>query len=114
MKLDIRRKVLLLVLSGSLLTFLLLAVFLIFGLHHAGTTLDRENEELGREVAGFTEELVETQIKKHMEEITRLRAHHVDSGLTAASADVKYIAGMVNALLKNGVQSSAAPLPNAL
>ena len=114
MKLDIRRKVLLLVLSGSLLTFLLLAVFLIFGLYHARATLDRENEELGKEVAGFTEELIESQIKKRMEEITWLRAQHVDRGLTATAADVKYIAGVVNALLKNGVQSSAAPLPNAL
>jgi sigma-B regulation protein RsbU (phosphoserine phosphatase) len=114
LKLDIRKKVLLLVLSGSLLTFLLLAVFLTFGLYHAGATLDRENEELGGEIAGFTEELVEAQIKKRMEEITRLRALHVDLGLTATAADVKYLADVMNTMLKNGVQSSADPLPNAL
>jgi sigma-B regulation protein RsbU (phosphoserine phosphatase) len=114
LKLDIRRKVLLLVLSGSLLTFLLLAVFLTFGLYHAGATLDRENEELGGEIAGFTEELVEAQIKKRMEEITRLRAQHVDLGVMATAADVKYLADVMNVLLKSDVQSSADPLPNAL
>jgi len=114
LKLDIRKKVLLLVLSGSLLTFLLLAVFLTFGLYHAGATLDRENEELGGEVAGFTEELVEAQIKKRMEEITRLRALHVDLGVMATAADVKYLADVMNVLLKSDVQSSADPLPNAL
>lgn len=114
MKLDIRRKVLLLVLSGSLLTFLLVTVFLSFGLYKAGVIFDRKNEELGEEVAGYAEDLVETQIKKRMEEITRLRSQHIEHGIMATAADVQYIAGVMNTFLKNGIQSSAEPLPNAL
>ena len=74
MKLDIRRKVLLLVLSGSLLTFLLINVFLYFGLYRIRETVETKNEELGEETAEYTEQLVEAQIKKRMGEITRLRS----------------------------------------
>ena len=85
MKLDIRRKVLLLVLSGSLLTFLLINVFLYFGLYRIRETVETKNEELGEETAEYTEQLVEAQIKKRMGEITRLRAQYVDGGLTRMS-----------------------------
>ena len=54
MKLDIRRKVLLLVLSGSLLTFLLVTALLSFGLYRAGVTFDKKNEELGEDVPRFS------------------------------------------------------------
>ena len=81
MKLDIRRKVLLLVLSGSLLTFLLINVFLYFGLYRIRETVETKNEELGEETAEYTEQLVEAQIKKRMGEITRLRAQYVDGGM---------------------------------
>ena len=114
MKLDIRRKVLLLVLSGSLLTFLLVTAFLSFGLYRAGVTFDKKNEELGEEVAGYAEDLVETQIKKRLEEVTRFRAQHIEHGLKDTAADVQYLVGAINAFLKDGVQTSAEPLPNAL
>ena len=114
MKLDIRRKVLLLVLSGSLLTFLLVNIFLYFGLYRIRETVETKNEELGEEAAEYTGQMVEAEIKKRMGEITRLRAKHVDLGLMATAADVIYIADVMNTLLKNGVQSSAEPLPNAL
>ena len=114
MKLDIRRKVLLLVLSGSLLTLLLVTVFLSFGLYHARATFDKKNEELSEEVAGYAENLVETQIKKHLGEVTRFRAQHIEHGLIGTAEDVQYLAEVVNAFLKDGVQTSATPLPNAL
>lgn len=48
MKLDIRRKVLLLVLSGSLLTFLLINVFLYFGLYRIRETVETKMKSWGR------------------------------------------------------------------
>ena len=114
MKLDIRRKVLFLVLSGSLLTFLLINVFLYFGLYRIRATVETKNEELGEETAEYTEQLVEAQIKKRMGEITRLRARYVDGGLVSTAEDVKYIADVMNALLKGDVQSYSHPVPNAL
>ena len=114
MKLDIRRKVLLLVLSGSLLTFLLVNVFLYFGLYRVRETVETKNEELAEEAAEYTEQLVKAQIKKRMGEITRLRAQYVDGGLTSTAADVKYITDVMNALLKGDVQSAGNPIPNAL
>lgn len=76
--------------------------------------METKNEELGEETAEYTEQLVEAQIKKRMGEITRLRAQYVDGGLTATAADVKYIADVMNALLKGDVQSAGHPVPNAL
>ena len=78
MKLDIRRKVLLLVLSGSLLTFLLVTALLSFGLYRARAIFDQKNEELGQEVSEYAEEIVETQIKKRLEEVTRFRSQHIE------------------------------------
>ena len=90
LKLDIRRKVLLLVLSGSLLSFLLVNIFLYFGLYRIRETVETKNEELGEEAAEYTGQMVEAEIKKRMGEITRLRAKHVDLGLMATAADVIY------------------------
>ena len=98
-------------LSGSLLTFLLINVFLYFGLYRIRETVETKNEELGEETAEYTEQLVEAQIKKRMGEITRLRAQYVDGGLTATAADVKYIADVMNALLKGDVQFAGLPMP---
>lgn len=114
MKLDIRRKVLLLVLSGSLLTFLLVTALLSFGLYRAGAIFDQKNEELGQGVSEYAEEIIETQIKKRLEEVTRFRAQHIEHGLKDTAADVQYLAGAINAFLKDGVLTSAEPLPNAL
>ena len=101
-------------LSGSLLTFLLVNVFLYFGLYRIRETVETKNEELGEGAAEYTEQLVEAQIKKRMGEITRLRAQYVDGGLMSTAEDVKYIADVMNALLKGGVQSYSHPVPNAL
>ena len=46
MKLDIRRKVLLLVLSGSLVTFFSLAAFLLYGIYNARTVMHEQSEAL--------------------------------------------------------------------
>ena len=46
MKLDIRRKVLLLVLSGSLLTFMLMTAFFAVNMIHARKAMDDQTEEL--------------------------------------------------------------------
>ncbi|MBQ8492143.1 MAG: hypothetical protein IJ536_06410, partial [Acidaminococcaceae bacterium] len=78
MKLDIRKKVLLLVLSGILLTFLLLALFFSFGLYNARKTLNSETDALSSSASEYAEELVEKQIQKHMEEITRVRAQDMN------------------------------------
>jgi sigma-B regulation protein RsbU (phosphoserine phosphatase) len=114
LKLDIRRKVLFLVLSGSLLTFLLIAVFIGFGMNHARKTLDEQTEELIGDSVEYAAEMLEAGIKKHMEEITRARAQGINNGLTETVADVKYVASEMSDLLQKGVRFSAEPIPNAL
>lgn len=114
MKLDIRKKVLLLVLSGILLTFLLMAVFLTVGLYNARKTLDAETDGLSASVSEYAEELVEGQIKKNMEEITRARAQNMNRIMVEAAADTRYLADDMNNLLKKGNRSAAGSLPNGL
>lgn len=114
MKLDIRKKVLLLVLSGILLTFLLMAVFLTVGLYNARKTLDAETDGLSASVSEYAEELVEGQIKKNMEEITRARAQNMNRIMVEAAADTRYLVDDMNNLLKKGNRSAAGSLPNGL
>ena len=89
MKLDIRKKVLLLVLSGILLTFLLFAVFFTFGLYDAQKALNSETDALSSSASEYAAELVEKQIQKHMEEITRVRAQDMNREMVEAAEDTK-------------------------
>ena len=114
MKLDIRRKVLLLVLSGSLLTFMLITVFLVFGTIHARKTLDDQTEELADGASEYAAEILETEIKKRMEETTRIRAQTINNGLAETVEDVKFISYEMSDLLQKGIRFSEEPLPNAL
>ena len=114
MKLDIRRKVLLLVLSGSLLTFMLMTAFFAVNMIHARKAMDDQTEELANGAAEYAAEMLEAGIKKRMEEITRVRAQGINNGLTETVADLKYIAGEMSDLLQKGVRFSAEPVPNAL
>ena len=70
-----------LVLSGSLLTFILITVFFVFSMLHAGKTLDDQTEALAGSAAEYAEELLEAEIKKRMEETTRMRAQAINNGL---------------------------------
>ena len=63
MKLDIRRKVLLLVLSGSLLTFMLMTVFFAVNMIHARKAMDDQTEELANGAAEYAAEMLEAGIK---------------------------------------------------
>ena len=72
MKLDIRRKVLLLVLSGSLLTFMLMTVFFAVNMIHARKAMDDQTEELANGAAEYAAEMLEAGIKKRLEEICGL------------------------------------------
>ena len=114
MKLDIRRKVLLLVLSGSLLTFMLMTAFFAINMIHARKTMDGQTEELANGAAEYAAEMLEAGIKKRMEEITRVRAQGINNGLTETAADVKYISSEMSDLLQKGIRFSAEPVPNGL
>ena len=114
MKLDIRRKVLLLVLSGSLLTFMLITAFFVFSMLHARKTLDDQTEELAGSSAEYAAELLESAIKKRMEESTRMRAQVINNGLINTVADVIFISEEMSDLLQKGVRLSEEPVPNAL
>lgn len=114
MKLDIRRKVLFLVLSGSLLTFILITVFFVFSMLHARKTLDDQTEALAGSAAEYAEELLEAEIKKRMEETTRMRAQVINNGLIETVADVIFISEEMSDLLQKGVRFSEEPVPNAM
>ena len=103
MKLDIRRKVLLLVLSGSLLTFMLMTAFFAVNMIHAR-----------KATAEYAAEMLEAGIKKRLEEITRVRTQGINNGLTETAADVKYISSEMSDLLQKGIRFSAEPVPNGL
>ena len=114
MKLDIRRKVLLLVLSGSLLTFMLMTAFFAVNMIHARKAMDDQTEELANGAAEYAAEMLEAGIKKRLEEITRVRTQGINNGLTETAADVKYISSEMSDLLQKGIRFSAEPVPNGL
>jgi len=114
LKLDVKRKVLLLVLSGSLLTFLLLAVCMGYGWFHARDLLNQQSEKLGEDTAAYAEDLIETQIEKRMESVTRLRAQNLNRELENVAMDADYLAEEISTLLKRPRKPSQQLLPNTL
>jgi sigma-B regulation protein RsbU (phosphoserine phosphatase) len=114
MKLDIRRKVLLLVLSGSLVTFFSLAAFLLYGIYNARTVMHEQSEALSESAASYTENVAETQIRKRMEEVTRVRAQNLNRELENVAYDAKYLSDELTDRLKHPEKHMPRILPNAL
>ena len=96
MKLDIRRKILLLMGISGLITAFLLGAILVLGLNIAYNTLDKQADTMaqgvGEEAATYSQELT----RKRLVEIIRLKAYHINEVVSEMEGNLIILADKLN------------------
>ena len=101
MKLNIARRVMLLVLSGSLLTFFVMSVLSLYGMFNINLTLNTKEYELGETAADYVKDYAAGQIQERLMEIARGKADLMSHEFSVVAKDTEYLAGKATHLLKN-------------
>ena len=109
---DIRNRVLRLVLAGSLLTFVEMALLSLAGLLITWNILDARGQDLGEESAGYTERFSERQAKINLSNSNRMRAALINNQLFDVRLDVLLLSREVTHMLSTPEEYLPRSLPN--
>lgn len=113
MKLNIAGRVMLLVLSGSLLTFFFMAALSLYGMYEIDLTLNAKEYELGESAAVYVKNYAEGQIEERLTSVAVGNADLMSHELSLVAEDTEYLAEKATLLLKNrgNVNPIALPRP---
>lgn len=111
-QMNIRQRVLRLVLSGSLLTFAAMSVFFVYGMFTMRSELVRQRETLGRSAAGYTENFAAEQAKRRLSEAARTQALYIESKLDEIARDVRYLSEGMRLILTSPEAYPPRALPD--
>ncbi|MBQ6297064.1 MAG: SpoIIE family protein phosphatase [Selenomonadaceae bacterium] len=100
MKSNIRQRVFRLVLSASVLTFLVLVGVALIGMISIRYTLDERSAELSEYSANYIQQTVTERRKIGLQELATAKAQYIDKELTKQSWDAQYLADAMNLELK--------------
>ena len=95
-KVDIRRRVLRLVLFGSILTFALLSVLSLIGVVSTWSVINERGSELSESATGFAEKFTEEQAHKQLLGTAEGKARLIRLELQKIGDDVKQLAAQMN------------------
>ena len=109
---NIGRRLLLLVLSGSMLVFLLLGGACFYGMFEARDVLANQGEKLGQLAADNTSDFVETQMKRRLATMTRLHARKTELDLNQVKEHVANIADHMHRILSSHETYRMRQLPD--
>ncbi len=98
---DIRRRVLLVVLSGSLLTLLAMSLLSFAGMSVTEDKVIESGQAMGENAARFTEEFAEKQATKRISAIAQARAERIEHELKVTADDVRLLADVMTELLRS-------------
>lgn len=113
MKFGIRRRLLLLMLSGSLLAFLVLGLPLVYGLYGIYRTIDSKEEELAQVISYYAMDFAKEQNQEEMESETEIRAGIIRYEAKSVKEDTKYLSAELTNILRFPQKYTAKNLPNA-
>ena len=99
MKLDIRRRMLLLALSGSVLSFLVLGFILFFGASAARDTVMERGRLLGASASGFVAGFAENQMRLRLSEYVVEKAQDVERELESTRRNANSLAKTMELIL---------------
>ena len=100
MKSNIRQRVFRLVLSASVLTFLVLVGVALIGMFAIRYTLDERSAALSDYSANYIQQTVTERRKIGLQELATAKAQYIDKELTKQSWDAQYLADAMNLELK--------------
>ena len=113
-RLDIRRRMMRLVLSASILTFLVLATISLASMFLTWLTLDSRGQQLGESAANYTGTIAEQQAKVKLAKNNQLRAEFLNSELQNVCNDTQFFAHRMTDILTHPENYRPRTLPNAL
>lgn len=99
-KMNFHRRVSLLVLSGSVLTFLVLSLSILIGMSAMRDRVMEIGGELSHAVSDFTEEVTVSQAKKRVTELAIVRAERIESEIQDTADSVKRLSGTMTAIMR--------------
>lgn len=110
-KLSIRGRVLLLLLSGVLLTLLAVGGLAFYALYTTKTTMMAQGDAMGQLLAESLGGKVEGEAKENLQEMTRIKAQHLSRELLMLKKDVTYMADAMHTILTSPEQYRPRKLP---
>ncbi len=108
---DIRHRVLLLVLSGSLLTLLTVSLLFFAGMSVTEDKAIESGRGMGENAARFTEQFAEKQAEKLISAIAQARAKRIERELEVTADDVQLLTDMMTELLRSPEDYPPLTLP---
>ena len=100
MKYNIRQRVFRLVLSASVLTFVVLAIVSLIGILSIHYKLDERSDTLSKYSVDYIEQVVTERKKSELKEVAQAQAQQIDNALKEQSFDAEYLAEAMNIELK--------------
>lgn len=113
MKLDIKKRLFMLMLLGSLLSFLFLGSSLFYGLYGVWDSFNAKKEEATVVVTDYNRDFAKEQTQETMDRSVELKSETVSFEVNAIKEDVKYLSNEVSEILKSPQNYEPKKLPNA-
>ncbi len=112
MKLNIHKKVLILVLGAGLATFLVLGFFSYYGKSVVQQDMAEMSVELGEKSTIYTDELLINQLKQTLGELAEAKAQFIDREMAVTREDAKILATAVTEIMTHPENYSPKNLPD--
>ena len=111
-KMNLGRKIFLLVLAAGMAAFLLMGAVTLAGMYMINDKIDNVGELVSESTAGFTERFAEDQIKDRLSTQATERSELIQYELDTAIDDVVYMADVMTRILKNPQYYQPRSLPD--
>ncbi len=112
MKLNIHKKVLILVLGTGLATFLVLGIFTYFGGRVVEKDMSTMSDELSQNSAGYTDELLIAQLKDTLGELVESQAQFLDREMSITREDAEMLADAMTFIMSHPEYYPPKTLPD--
>ncbi|MBR4152217.1 MAG: SpoIIE family protein phosphatase [Selenomonadaceae bacterium] len=112
MKLNIHRKVLILVFGTGLVTFLVLGIFSYFGKNIVQNDMVDMSIELGDKSTGYTEELLIDKLKQTLGKLAEAKADFINREMTIMRDDAELLANAMTEIMSHPENYSPKTLPD--
>ena len=112
MKLNIHKKVLILVLGTGLATFLMLGIFSYSEKNIVQKDLSKASVELGEQSAIYTDELLANEIKETLGEVVKAKAEFINNEMVITREDAKMLAAAMTEIMSHPEDYLPKTLPD--
>ena len=114
MKLGIRKRLFLLMMSGSALSFLFLGLPILYGIYDLQAVVGEKEESISRTISYYTTDFAKEQAQEQIEGEAEIHAAIMGYEAAAVQADVQYLADELQTFIRSPEKYPQKKIPNAL